>query len=483
MYRKNEQMRFEDFVFAYGTLDSKNNWVKMAQIVPWDEAEREYAKQFVNNGHPAHPARIALGALIIKQRLQCSDEWTVQHVSENPYLQYFLGLKEYSSQCPFGASTMVEFRKRFPPEAIEKLLAASASNQEDEDNDAGKGSGHANKPAENDFGEDSQLPANSGTLLMDATCCPADVSFPQDFKLLNKAREKLESLVIDICTENGYARPRMRHKQARRDYLNLSKSKKRSAKNLRSGIRKQLNYVFRDLGYIIGYIGKGVHLEAKQYEMLNTITTLYEQQLYMYEQKTHSVPDRIVSLSQPWVRPIVRGKAHANTEFGAKLHISMVEGYARIERLSFDAFNEAVDFFEAIEPYRKQHGFYPARVLADKIYRNRETISWCVERHIQLTGSGLGRPPKDQEKRRKVRKQEYQDICDRNIVEGEFGTGKRAYGLGRIMAHLPETSFCVIGIALLCMNLTKRLRSLLRSFFRALCAGTLYPALLPLAEF
>ena len=87
MYRMNRQMRIEDFVFPYGLLDKNNEWVKLADLVPWDEAEEAYARQFVNNGHPAHPARIALGALIIKQRLKCSDEWTVRHVSENPYLQ------------------------------------------------------------------------------------------------------------------------------------------------------------------------------------------------------------------------------------------------------------------------------------------------------------------------------------------------------------------------------------------------------------
>ena len=104
-------------------------------------------------------------------------------------------------------------------------------------------------------------------------------------------------------------------------------------------------------------------------------------------------------------------------------------------------------------------------MLADKIYRNRETIAWCRERHIQLTGPALGRPPKDLELTKAARRQEYQDICDRNLVEGEFGTGKRSYGLNRIMAHLPETSFCVIGIALLCINLTKRLRSLCFDLF------------------
>lgn len=464
MYRKVTQLQLDDFVFPYGKLDPENDWVKLAGLVPWDEAETEYAKQFVDNGHPAHSVRIALGALIIKQRLKCSDEWTVRHVSENPYLQYFLGLKEYTSKCPFGASTMVEFRKRFPPQAIEALLAASVPEKNNSDDDS-TGNGGETGSSESRPENESSENVNSGSLLMDATCCPADVAFPQDFQLLNDAREKLEKLIAEICKTHSFSMPRMRRKQARRDYLLLSKSKKRSAKNIRSAVKKQLNYIFRDLGYLIGYIKQGIHLDAKQYSLLNTITTLYEQQLYMFEQRVHSVPDRIVSLSQPWVRPIVRGKAHANTEFGAKLHISMVDGYARIERLSFDAFNEATDFFAAVEHYRKQHGVYPARVLADKIYRNRQTVNWCRERNIQLTGPCLGRPPKDAERRKEARRQEYQDICDRNIVEGEFGTGKRVYGLGRIMAHLPETSFCVIGIALLCMNLAKRLRSLLLSIF------------------
>ena len=259
----------------------------------------------------------------------------------------------------------------------------------------------------------------------------------------------------------------MRRRAARRDYLTLSKCKKRTAKKIREGVRKQLQYIRRDIGFIVDIIRK-THLKVEERvaNLLNTITTLYEQQLYMYENRVHTVPDRIVSISQPWVRPIVRGKAHANTEFGAKLHISMVDGYAKIERLSFDAYNEATDFFSAVEGYRQEHGCYPQRILADKIYRNRETISWCKAQGIQLTGPALGRPAKNAKRTKQAKKQEYQDICDRNIVEGEFGVGKRSYGLNRIMAHLQETSFCVIGIALLCMNLAKRLRSLLRHFLR-----------------
>lgn len=467
MYKKETQLAFEDFVFPFGKLDAENEWVKLADLVPWETVEREYAKQFVDNGHPAHSARIALGALIIKQRLKCSDEWTVRHVSENPYLQFFLGMKEYSSKAPFGASTMVEFRKRFPPEAIAAILEASIpkkprKDHEDHGNSGGSG-GQEEAPSA------PETPSNSGALLMDATCCPADIAFPQDFQLLNHTRELLEDMVRETCKAKGWKTPRMYARIARKSFLNMSRSKKRSAKAIRKCVRQQLQFIRRDIGYIADFIrNKGIRLDQAAYDLLNTLTTLYEQQLYMHEHHVHSVPDRIVSIRQPWVRPIVRGKAHANTEFGAKLHISMVNGYARIERLSFDAFNEAGDFFQAVEGYRERYGFYPARVLVDKIYRNRETIAWCKERGIQLTGPALGRPQKNLEMTKAARRQEYQDICDRNMVEGEFGTGKRAYGLNRIMAHLLETSFCVIAVSLLCMNLTKRLRSLCLDFFASL---------------
>lgn len=99
MYRKVQQLTFDDFVFPYGMLDPNNEWVRLAAIVPWDIAEQAYAKRFVDNGHPAYPERIALGACIIKQRLGCSDEWTVRHVSENPYLQRQFSEKSCETPC------------------------------------------------------------------------------------------------------------------------------------------------------------------------------------------------------------------------------------------------------------------------------------------------------------------------------------------------------------------------------------------------
>jgi len=126
------------------------------------------------------------------------------------------------------------------------------------------------------------------------------------------------------------------------------------------------------------------------------LTTLYEQQKTMYETNTHSIPSRVVSLGQPHVRPIPRGKAKAKTEFGAKLHISMVDGYVRMERLDFEAYNEAGDFYKILDGYFERYGSYPERILADRLYRNRQTLQYCKERSIRITGPALGRPPKDE---------------------------------------------------------------------------------------
>ena len=102
-----------------------------------------------------------------------------------------------------------------------------------------------------------------------------------------------------------------------------------------------------------GMLSAGKNLSDREQERLKTIRALYEQQKFMYDNKVHSVPDRIVSLSQPYLRPIVRGKARAPVEFGAKLDISVVGGFVRLEKQSFDSYNESTCLQEEIERYQR----------------------------------------------------------------------------------------------------------------------------------
>ncbi len=182
----------------------------------------------------------------------------------------------------------------------------------------------------------------------------------------------------------------------------------------------------------------------------------------MYENKTKRVDDRIVSLSQPHVRPIMRGKARQTTEFGAKLAVSCIGKYVFLDRISWDNFNESGDLKSQVKKYKELTGYYPESVHVDKIYRNHSNRKWCKERGIRLSGPPLGRPPKNPSKETKIQAKIDENI--RNIIEAKFGQAKRRYTLNLVMSKLHQTSETSIAITFLVMNLSAILRQIICLF-------------------
>ncbi len=168
---------------------------------------------------------------------------------------------------------------------------------------------------------------------------------------------------------------------------------------------------------------------------------------------------RIVSLSQPHIRPLVRGKAGTSVEFGAKLSASVRDGYVFLDRISWDNFNEVGDLKAQIEAFKQHTGIYPESVHVDRIYRTRSNRAFCKEKGIRISGPPLGRPPAQVSPEKK--KQALEDEKIRNAIEGKFGISKRRFSLNRVMAKLPHTSQTAIAITFLVMNLS----TLLRQFF------------------
>ena len=158
-------------------------------------------------------------------------------------------------------------------------------------------------------------------------------------------------------------------------------------------------------------------------------------------------------------------------EFGAKLDISVVDGFARLEKQSFDSYNESTCLKEEIERYKAREGCYPKRVLADKIHRNRANLSYCKERGIRLSDPALGRPKKNAAVDRKL---EYTDICDRVEVERKFSLAKRKCGLGQIMTKLRITTEHVVAMSILLLNLGK----VLSAFFNSLFNWMFFPSVI-----
>jgi len=253
-------------------------------------------------------------------------------------------------------------------------------------------------------------------------------------------------------------RPRLYPRNARKDYLNFSKKKRYSKKDLRKALKAHLQYVSQDLGFIDDLVKKeGIEsLTKRDQQLLGTIRTVFAQQKWMYDNKEHSCSDRIVSIFQPYVRPMVRGKARNHTEFGAKIDVSEVNGFTQVERFSWDSFNEGTDVKEAVENFLNTFGCYPKVFLGDRIYLNRENRRYLKELGIEVLGKPLGRPPKIQDTpQQKYRKKK--ELAKRNHVEGKFCQGKRGYTLNNIKARLPETSESWINAILFTMNLTKLL--------------------------
>jgi hypothetical protein len=446
-------LEFVEFKSPFGEhLRADNRWVRLSEFIPWALIEEKYRESLSSptRGQKAYSSRVAFGAIYIKEQIGLTDEDTVLHIQENPFLQYFLGFPEYRMDPPFDPSLMTHFRKRFTAESLQEINRRIFHDPEDHDND--------DSPEEDD---DNKQPRNRGKLILDATVSPADITFPTDLKLLNSSRECLEG-IIDTLHElrpPGSIKPRTYRENARRDYLRAAK-KRRAFGKLRKAIRKQLGYIRRDIDHVAALseeVSLG-NLSRDRYRRLLVIHEVYRQQKEMYDERKRKIPHRIVSISQPHVRPIKRGKAAANWEFGAKVSIGMTDGYTSIHQIGWDNFNESRDLIAQAEDYFRVHGVYPESIHADKIYRNRANLRFCKEKCIRLSGPPLGRPPKDEALRRALHRQWREDEQVRNAVEGKFGEAKRAYSLDRLKTKLQGTSETVISMVFLIMNMKNFLR-------------------------
>jgi hypothetical protein len=447
-YVSAKQLTFSEFESPFERkLNPTNRWIILSKLLPWDELCSIYWKHIPEKatGRPALNPRIVLGAIIIKHLCDLDDRETVDQISENVYMQYFLGYTSFCDVPPFDASLFVEFRQRLGLEEINKINERiSKIKQELESKEEKKNQNNNENNSQN-----QQNITHKGSLITDATVCPQDIAYPTDIDLLNDAREKSQEL-IDILFEisSMQKKPRNYRERARKEYLKVAQKKTKTRKDIRTAQKQQLGYLGRNIRSIEKILDTltGIPLNKKQYKYLLVIQHLYQQQKTMYDTKTHSIEDRIVSIHQPHVRPIVRGKAKSKVEFGSKINISLVNGITFLDDFSWDAFNEGTRLKNSVEKYKERLGYYPKEVLADKIYCNRENRVYLKEKGIILKAKPLGRPTK-------VALSNQVSPGERNPVEGKFGQAKTAYGLDRIKARLSNTSQSWVASIILVLNL------------------------------
>lgn len=485
-YTPTSQLSITGFETPFAqTLSPDNRWVILARSIPWDKlASVYYKKMRANFGAPKLSARLLIGAVIIKHMLNIDDREVVEQIRENIYLQYFVGFSSFKAEAPFDASLMVSIRKRLGIKAMQELNelilreAGILPGQSEDNNDFGTddrdAAGGNNHKQEKEQVDQDQTGSPSGTLLIDATVAEQQIEYPTDIKLLNEGRQQLERM-ITVCSQSASLElPRMYRKMARQKYLLLAKKKCKTRREIRKGIRQQLQYVKRDLKYMYSLIEKHLvckdALKPRDWKLLQVTGELYRQQAEMYKKQEQRIEDRIVSIYQPHVRPMPRGKDRASTEFGSKQLVMLKDGYTHVERIGWDNFNEGPLLKESLETYKRLYGCYPEKVLADQLFGNRENRRFMKEKGIRYVGKPLGRPSQASRKEKRILQKQ---MAERNAVEGKFGQGKNAYGLAKIKARLKDTSESWIMSIYFIMNLLK----LAEASFLSLIKAIFYPAL------
>jgi transposase, IS5 family len=422
--------------FPSHLIIKSSKWYTLESLVPWQEIEELLSPLFSDRGRNAIPVRQIIGALIIQTHKNLSDRETLETIMETPMLQYFLGLDDYIMEELFDHTLLCKYRQKIGLDIAKDMIDALLSKHKVGD------------PTVFD-----QSVTHAGSLSIDATVVPVNITYPTDLKLLNQVREETEE-IIDVCHKASaeVAKPRTYRKEARQSYLAYAKAKRLSNNKRRTALRQQLQYVKRNINTIQDRLENGIYtLSEAMEESFSICRQIYLQQQTMWDEKTNRTNDRIVSLHQPHIRCIVRGKVGNPFEFGPKIAVGKVNGYIKIHEFSFANFNESATLKPIVIDYFEQYGVYPEVIRADRIYQTRENKVYCSSLGIRLSGKPLGRPRLEDKEINQALIEE--DFKKRLEIEGVFGVAKTRFGLAKLMTKLPESQKASIGLVFFVMNL------------------------------
>ena len=284
------------------------------------------------------------------------------------------------------------------------------------------------------------------TVYTDASCYESHMRFPTDVKLLWECVERAYEMMCGISSSLGEHRMRTKYNDIAKANLSYRKQRKHTHKQTRKMISRQLAL----LGKLLGEIRRQVRVHAdislltdKQKDMLEVITKVYRQQKNHYNSgdARESIPDRIVSVSKPYIRPIVRGKETKSVEFGAKCNNILIDGISFIEKLSFNAFNEGTRLKQCVSLAQKLTGVEVKKIGGDQGYSGNDNRTFCKDNGIETSFTQKGRTSKNETKN--AIKRELARVRA-TTMEGSFGTQKEHYGLRKVIARIKTTEILFI---------------------------------------
>ena len=421
-----------------GGLNAENRWLKLSKLVPWDRLENVYRRYFSEGmGRPAKDSRLICGLLIVKHAERYADERVIQEYLENPYVQAFCGEENFRTVGGINPSLLSKMRKRLGAEFFKQLEREILGELKKSD---------LIKPGEH---------------LLDATVFPSDITFPTDAGLLNKCRQWTVKVIRTIETRfNIKEKARTYCRKAQKAYLGFQKKRRKTKREIRLMQGKLLRFLKRNVGQVERLVGQYAgEIQAREREFLRlrleTVKRIYAQQEEMWRTKVRRVKERIVSLHMPHIRPIVRGKAGRDVEFGAKALLSWVDGFCFMDRLGFDAYNEGEYLKDSLDSYKERFGRYPKSSTGDGIFGNRANREQLKEIGVRGGFKALGRGAAVKENRVWYRERQKKRA---SRMEGIIGCAKNRFGLDRVKYRIAGGEEICIRLGLLAMNLNTALR-------------------------
>jgi len=397
---------------------------KLHSVIPFKELASHF-RYFKSNKPQGCKAFFTLegglGLMFLKHELGFSDEKLIERLNSDWQLQLFCGIRLLGRKIK-DKDIVGRWRRFFGThmdmDALQDKLAQHWSTDMD----------------------------NTDILLDDATCYESDVKYPTDVKLLYDCSEWLFKQIMERSNLLGLRAPKKDHynklRKRMRSYLMMKKKRRKKRKRL---IKSLLHWVDKWQQHLQGILDKGrafnIGLKDRFYKRLRTTRIVYFQQLYMFENNVRKVANRIVSLYKPYLRPIVRGKERKPVEFGAKAHISQVDGINFIEHLNFNAFHEGNRMLLSLANHQKRFGKC-SKYGADRIYATNRNRKSCKALDIQTSFVRKGAAAKDETQRQQMRAILSKERSTR--LEGSFGTEKRHYLFGRVRARLETTEIAWI---------------------------------------
>jgi hypothetical protein len=380
------------------------------QAIPWNELVKKFKiKENIKGPDRIFSPQGMLALMFLKSYVECSDKRLIIYLNGNIDFQMFCGIflgteriKNYKIVSDIRCDLSMNLDIKQQQEVLARYWRPYLK--------------------------------ETNIMMEDATCYETSMRYPTNVKLLWESTEWAYCQMRLICKYLKIRLPRCKYEEQKDKYNNYSRKRKKIHKETNKRIRSLL-YLLEKLLDLIKEIEdqyqEKLDLPKGYYTKIKIIGKVLKQQQEIFE-TGKSVPDRIVSISKSYIRPIVRGKEVKPVEFGAKVNMVQFDGINFIEHLSFNAFNEGTRLIKSIRYGRSLFGKI-THISADDIYATNANRKYSTTAHIVTNFKRKGRAGKHEEHRLIISRELRKERATR--MEGSFGTEKEYYGLQKIKAR------------------------------------------------